>query len=45
MEPDSLLQAELEPGLSLISLFEPAYPKESELKQLVNSKQKDKYAN
>ena len=25
---DSLLQAELEPGLGIISLFEPAYPKE-----------------
>ena len=24
MEPDSLLQAELEPGLGIISLFEPA---------------------
>ena len=34
---DSLLQAELEPGLGLISLFEPAYPKEAELKELVNS--------
>ena len=37
---DSLLQAELEQGLGLISLFEPAYPKEEELKQLVNSKTK-----
>ena len=35
---DSLLQAELEQGLGLISLFEPAYPKEEELKLLVNSK-------
>ena len=34
---DSLLQAELQPGLGLISLFEPAYPKETELTQLVNS--------
>ena len=34
---DSLLQAELEPGLGLISLFEPAYPDESHLKKLVNS--------
>ena len=34
---DSLLQAEIQPGLGLISLFEPAYPKEAELTQLVNS--------
>ena len=33
---DSLLQAELMPGLGLISLFEPAYPEESEATQLVN---------
>ena len=33
---DSLLQAELEPGLGLISLFEPAYPKEAIVTQLVN---------
>ena len=33
---DSLLQAELEPGLGLISLFEPAYPKEVIVTQLVN---------
>lgn len=35
---DSLLQAEFEPGLGLISLFEPAYPKEEELTRLVNSR-------
>lgn len=35
---DSLLQAELEQGLGIISLFEPAYPEEKELKRLVNSK-------
>ena len=34
---DSLLQAELEEGLGIISLFEPAYPNESELKKIVNS--------
>ena len=34
---DSLLQAELEPGLGLISLFEPSYPTEIELTELVNS--------
>ena len=34
---DSLLQAELEPGLGLISLFEPAYPEEEEITELVNS--------
>ena len=34
---DSLLQAELEPGLGLISLFEPAYPDESQLTKLINS--------
>lgn len=34
---DSLLQAELYPGLGLISLFEPAYPEEAQLRQLVNS--------
>ena len=33
---DSLLQAELERGFGLISLFEPAYPKEEELTRLVN---------
>ena len=33
---DSLLQAELQPGLGLISLFEPAYPDEEQLMQLVN---------
>ena len=35
---DSLLQAEIIPSLGLISLFEPAYPKEEELKELVNSR-------
>ena len=35
---DSLLQAELEEGLGLISLFEPAYPNEEQLTQLVNCK-------
>ena len=35
---DSLLQAELWPGLGLISLFEPAYPKEEQIEQLVNCK-------
>ena len=39
---DSLLQAELEPGLGLISLFEPAYPSEIELTHLVNSTTKRK---
>ena len=39
-EPDSFLQAEIEPSLGPISLFEPAYPKEEELKQLVNSRAK-----
>ena len=34
---DSLLQAELEAGLGIISLFEPAYPDESDLKKIVNS--------
>ena len=34
---DSLLQAELEPGLGIISLFEPAYPEESQLNKLINS--------
>ena len=34
---DSLLQAEIEPGLGLISLFEPAYPEESQLNKLINS--------
>ena len=33
---DSLLQAELEPGLEIISLFEPAYPDEAKVKKLVN---------
>ena len=37
MESDSVLQAELEPGLGLISLFEPAYPEESQLNKLINS--------
>ena len=32
---DSLLQAEIFPGLGIISLFENAYPTEEELKQLV----------
>tara|TARA_B100000674_G_C37973878_1_gene978347 strand:- start:3037 stop:3828 length:792 start_codon:yes stop_codon:yes gene_type:complete len=39
---DSVLQAELEPGLGLISLFEPAYPKEKQLTQLVNCKSERK---
>ena len=34
---DSLLQAEVLPGTELISLFEPAYPSENELRRLVNS--------
>ncbi|WP_161567563.1 glycosyltransferase family 25 protein [Synechococcus sp. BS55D] len=34
---DSLLQAEILEGLELISLFEPAYPDETALGQLVNS--------
>ena len=33
---DSLLQAEILTGLEVISLFEKAYPKEEELKRLVN---------
>ena len=37
---DSLLRAELEPGLGIISLFEPAYPEEAELTKLVNSTSK-----
>ena len=37
---DSLLQAEIEQGFGLISLFEPAYPKEVELRQIVNSRTK-----
>tara|TARA_B100000674_G_scaffold497331_1_gene530691 strand:- start:6327 stop:6833 length:507 start_codon:yes stop_codon:yes gene_type:complete len=37
---DSILQAELEPGLGLISLFDPAYPVEEELTKLVNSETK-----
>lgn len=35
---DSLLQAELWPGLGLISLFEPAYPNEEQIERLVNCK-------
>ena len=34
---DSLLQAELEAGIGLISLFEPAYPNEAALRKIVNS--------
>ena len=37
---DSLLQAEILTGLELISLFEKAYPKEEELKRLVNYRTK-----
>ena len=33
---DSLLQAEILTGLGVISLFEPAYPQEEELKRIVN---------
>ena len=33
---DSLLQAEFEPGLGIVSLFEPAYPNEEELTNIVN---------
>ena len=33
---DSLLQAEILTGLGVISLFEPAYPQERELKRIVN---------
>ena len=35
---DSLLQAEFEPGMELISLFEPAYPDEFAITRLVNCK-------
>lgn len=35
---DSVLEAEVLPGLNIISLFEPAYPNEKELMQLVNCK-------
>ena len=35
---DSLLQAEILTGLGVISLFEPAYPNERELKRIVNYK-------
>ena len=35
---DSVLQADLFPGLGLISLFEPAYPREEQIAKLVNCK-------
>ena len=35
--PDSLLQAELSPGLEMISLFEPIYPELKQIKEIHNS--------
>ena len=35
--PDSLLQAELSPGLEMISLFEPIYPELEHIKAIINS--------
>ena len=35
--PDSLLQAELFPGLDMISLFEPTYPEIREIERIINN--------
>ena len=42
---DSLLHAELTPGLRMISLFEPIYPELEQIRTIINSTQKRKLCN
>ena len=35
--PDSVLQAEFSPGLEMVSLFEPMYPKLEQIEGIINS--------
>tara|TARA_B100000674_G_scaffold382195_2_gene325125 strand:+ start:1471 stop:2241 length:771 start_codon:yes stop_codon:yes gene_type:complete len=42
---DSVLQAELLPGLEMISLFEPIYPNHQQIEQIINSDRKPHLCN